>query len=568
MQHIMYMLLMKLRKPIITIIIVFSISILGFVLIPGQDEQGNPWQMDFFHAFYFVSFMGSTIGFGEIPYPFTVAQRAWATFSIYATVITWLYSIGTILSLFQDKHYQRNLQVIRFSKRVCALKEPFYIVCGYGVTGNYLAHKLQNIGINTVALDIDQLKIDQLETDSTPLFAPGLCADASAPNILNIAGINNNYCLGVLALTNNDRANLKIAIHSKLVNNNRLVISRTQSLEMTANLNSFGTDHIVDPFGIYASHLVMILTKPYQRLIYELLANPYHKIRKAPNEIKQGRWVICGFGRLGQSLYEQFRAHQIDTTFIELSPDQTHAPAGTIHGKGTEAETLKEANIESAVGIIAGTDDDADNLSIIITARDINSELITLVRQNENSNQLIFDAAKVDLVMEPGHIIANEIFIHIRTPLLTQFVVRAIRYSNDWARNLFVKISDLLNNEEMHAWTFTINQQNSPSIYDALQLGEKLPIHTILTDPRNRNIRLPALPLLVKRDNKYHLLPEENFELLENDQLLFCGQYNAQALVNWTTNNHNILRYIITGNERPDGYLWRWISSLRKQSSD
>ena len=76
MGHVFYLLLRRLRTPIITIIVVYSVSVLGFVLIPGVDDEGKPWRMDFFHAFYFVSFMGSTIGFGEIPYPFTAGQRA------------------------------------------------------------------------------------------------------------------------------------------------------------------------------------------------------------------------------------------------------------------------------------------------------------------------------------------------------------------------------------------------------------------------------------------------------------------------------------------------------------
>lgn len=567
MQHVFYLLLMRLRKPIITIITVFAISTLGFVLIPGEDAQGNPWRMDFFHAFYFVSFMGSTIGFGEIPYPFTAAQRAWTIFSIYATVIAWLYSIGTILSLLQDQNYLRHLKLVRFTRRVNALKEPFYLVCGFGVTGSYLAHKLQNINIDTVVIDVDQLQIDKLETDSIPLYAPGICADAADPNILNISGLKNSYCIGVLALTNDDRANLKIAINSKLVNPERLVISNTQSQEMTANLDSFGTDHIIDPFDTYASQMAMILTTPYQRLIYELLADPYHKINKAPHEMKLGRWVICGFGRFGQALYEQFKTHRIETTFIEITPDKKHAPPGTVWGIGTEAKTLKEANIESAVGIIAGTGDDADNLSIIITAREINPKLVTMVRQNEGSNQPIFAAANVDLIMEPGRIIANEIFLHIRAPLLTQFFAHATRCSNDWARDLFVRIVNILDKEELHAWTLTLDQQNCPSICDALNRAKKIPIQLLFADPRNREKPLAALPLLVKRNDDYHLLPKADFELHEDDQILFCGQYNTQTLVNWTAHNHNILRYLATGNESPDGYLWRWISSRNARSS-
>ena len=160
MQHVYYLLLRRLRTPIITIIVVYAISVLGFTLIPGQDDQGNPWRMDFFHAFYFVSFMGSTIGFGEIPFPFTAGQRAWTIATIYACVISWLYGIGTIFTLFQDSNYQRLIKRTNFARRVARIYEPFYLVCGYGITGNRLIHQLDSLGIRTVVIDINQRLID------------------------------------------------------------------------------------------------------------------------------------------------------------------------------------------------------------------------------------------------------------------------------------------------------------------------------------------------------------------------------------------------------------------------
>ena len=86
MNYVAYLILRRLRAPLITLIVIYSISVLGYVLIPGIDGDGDPYQMNFFQAFYFVSFMGSTIGFGEIPYEFTAAQRFWTLFCIYATV--------------------------------------------------------------------------------------------------------------------------------------------------------------------------------------------------------------------------------------------------------------------------------------------------------------------------------------------------------------------------------------------------------------------------------------------------------------------------------------------------
>ncbi|HHJ81110.1 MAG TPA: potassium transporter TrkA, partial [Candidatus Tenderia electrophaga] len=86
MHKIFALVLRRMRAPLIVLISAYAISILGLVLIPGVDDQGNPWNMSFFHAFYFVSYMATTIGFGEIPFEFTNGQRLWTTIAMYLTV--------------------------------------------------------------------------------------------------------------------------------------------------------------------------------------------------------------------------------------------------------------------------------------------------------------------------------------------------------------------------------------------------------------------------------------------------------------------------------------------------
>ncbi len=73
--------LRRLRAPLLVLIAVYTIGIVGFLLIPGQDPEGRTWHMSIFHAFYFITYTASTIGFGEIPYPFNDAQRMWTTAS-------------------------------------------------------------------------------------------------------------------------------------------------------------------------------------------------------------------------------------------------------------------------------------------------------------------------------------------------------------------------------------------------------------------------------------------------------------------------------------------------------
>ena len=62
---------------------------------PSADGSSEP--MSIFHAFYVMSYTATTIGFGEIPNPFTDAQRLWVTFSIYLSVLGWAYALGSVI---------------------------------------------------------------------------------------------------------------------------------------------------------------------------------------------------------------------------------------------------------------------------------------------------------------------------------------------------------------------------------------------------------------------------------------------------------------------------------------
>jgi len=120
----------QMRLPIIALIIGYSVSILGMVLTPGIDDQGNPWHMSFFDAFYFVSYTATTIGFGEIPYALTNAQRSWALVTIYLTVIVWFYSLGKIISLVQDPMFREALKKHHFSHQLSRIPDTFILICG------------------------------------------------------------------------------------------------------------------------------------------------------------------------------------------------------------------------------------------------------------------------------------------------------------------------------------------------------------------------------------------------------------------------------------------------------
>ena len=199
MNWIVFLILRRMRIPLAGLCTAYTLSTLGMVLMPGADNQGNTWHMDFFHAVYFITFMGSTIGFGEIPHTFSGAQRLWATVSIYLCVVSWLYAIGVLLNLLQDESLRRAIVEARFARAVRRISEPFFLVCGYGDTGRALVDGLERYGIRSVVMDIQQRQIHQLEIRNYPVYVPALCADAGREEYLIAGGVKHSLCVGVIA---------------------------------------------------------------------------------------------------------------------------------------------------------------------------------------------------------------------------------------------------------------------------------------------------------------------------------------------------------------------------------
>jgi FlaA1/EpsC-like NDP-sugar epimerase len=174
------------RAPLLLIVVSYAIALIGFVLIPGADNNGDVYHLSFFDAFYILSYTATTIGFGEIPYAFTNDQRMWMSFCIYLTVIAWFYAIGAIITLFQDPALKQGITAANFRRSVKHLHEPFYLICGYGETGSELVRALDKNELRVVVVEILQERIHELGMTDYQFNVPHLCADAKMVCIIFI----------------------------------------------------------------------------------------------------------------------------------------------------------------------------------------------------------------------------------------------------------------------------------------------------------------------------------------------------------------------------------------------
>lgn len=559
----------RMRAPLLALIGSYTLAITGLVLIPGQDLDGNPASMGFFHAFYVVVYTGTTIGFGEIPYPFTDAQRLWVALCILVTVGVWIYAVGTLIALLQDSAFQRAIAEGRFRRRVLGVRDPFYLVCGYGQTGGALVRALTDRHLHAVVIDLDQERISLLALENQREYVPALCGDARRPANLEAAGLKHPHCQGVVALTNVNETNLKIAIAAKLLHPQIQVICRADSHDIEANMASFGTDHIYDPFDTFALNMAIAIESPCLSLLVDWLGGVSGEALHEPlYPPSKGRWVICGYGRFGKAMYRHLKDQGLQMTVVEAQPDLTGVPKeGVVQGRGTEAHTLEEADIQRAVGLVAGTDNDANNLSILMTARGLNPQLFVVARENHIENYELFERAGAHVVMHPSTIIAHRIRVRLTLPLLSEFLTYARYYDNAWACELISRVAALTQDRNPHVWQIEVGEQQTPALQEAERRGSPILLDALLRDPRDRKRTLPVIALLLEHQDQRHILPEPTKRVRRGDQILFCGREEARNLLEHSLRDLHTLRYVATGEEVPEGWIWRWAARKRKARS-
>jgi Trk K+ transport system NAD-binding subunit len=552
-----FLVLRRMRTPLVVLVVIYAVSVLGLTLIPGRDGDGRPWSMGFFHAFYFMSYTATTIGFGEIPYAFTDAQRLWVTFCIYLTVIGWAYAIGTLLALLQDRSFRQALAVQRFARKVRGLREPFVLVAGYGQTGRMLGRALDAHGRRLVVVDIDPTRVDELELEAFRADVPGLVADARNPEHLVIAGLGHRRLEGVIALTNDDEANLAVTMSAALLRPDVPVVARTVSPEIAERMRAFGEPAIVNPFDRFGDHLRIALRSPSSYRLIEWLTGEPGAALPPKREPPRGRWVVCGYGRFGKEIVADLRAEGVNVTIIE--PGIAAADdASIVVGYGTEPAVLERAHLGEAACFVAATDNDTTNLSLIAAVRRANPGLYVVARRNDECNARLFAAAAADFVLVPSEVIAHEVLARVTGPLAARFIDAIPSYGESWTSDLLARLAERAGPRVPLLWRVRLTAREAPALVRWLAVGTRaVTLGDVLRDPAQPDLPLRAVALAVVRDGQSLRAPPDDYRLAVGDEILFAGRRSARQALAGMLHSDAARDRVLLGPHVPTGWLWR-----------
>jgi Trk K+ transport system NAD-binding subunit len=238
-----------------------------------------------------------------------------------------------------------------------------------------------------------------------------------------------------------------------------------------------------------------------------------------------------------------------------------------IVGSGTEARTLLEAGIHDAVGIVAGTDNDINNLSIVMTAYELNPKLFVVIRKNRRHNNELFRQFNADITMQPTDIIAHECLAHMISPLLAQFLTLIRNQPNEWSNKLISQLVEVVGENVPETWAVIVDKHHSIAISELLAMGTTVTLAHLIKNPSNREERLALVPLMLVRNNEQILIPDLSTALMEGDRILLCGMPDAKSALPHILNNSKTLAYIVDGIEVPNSIVWRWFRKLTESKS-
>ncbi|MGZ5405243.1 MAG: NAD-binding protein, partial [Nocardioides sp.] len=557
-----FLVLRRMRAPLVVLILIFAMSVLGLSLMPGQDAEGRPHRMGLFDSFYVMSYTATTIGFGELPNSFTTEQRMWVTFVIFLSVTGWAYAIGSLLSLMQDSGFRQALARRSFTRAVRRMHEPFLLLVGYGSASKMLAHSLDNMGRRFVVIDNQEGRVSDVELDSYHSDSPALLGDARDTGLMTLAGLGHANCVGVVALTGDDETNLDVAMTTALLRPDLPVTARANSRDVADRMRAFDVKEVVNPLDRFGDHLRILLRSPaaYQLMIW-LTSSPGTPLPERFARLPHGRWVVCGHDRYGDELSSDLRAEGLDVTVVEVS-------GGTVlAGEGDSKHVVESGHVADAVAFVAATENDTTNLWLVEAGKRANPGAFLVALQNRRSNAPLFAAIGMDFGLVPAEVISHEVLARLANPALMNFLPAVPHMGDAGAAVLVDRLVKKCGTGTPDLWGIRLDAEEAPALQARLDDGG-VGLADLLRDPRDRDHELDIVSLALFRDGERTMAPSGDVTLRTGDDLLLAGRLTERAALHSTLTEDPTASYVLDGRRVPAGWLWRRFSKAHASGTE
>jgi len=148
------------------------------------------------------------------------------------------------------------------------------------------------------------------------------------------------------------------------------------------------------------------------------------KVKKMINGLSN-HVIVCGYGRNGMQAVERLKAYKKPYVVIEKDKDiieKFEEDVLFVEGDANEDETLISARVHDAQYLIVTLPDDAANLFVVLSARQLNQKLFIISRASQVTSQKKLRLAGADNVIMPDKIGGDHMASLVVIPDLITFM--------------------------------------------------------------------------------------------------------------------------------------------------
>ena len=179
---------------------------------------------------------------------------------------------------------------------------------------------------------------------------------------------------------------------------------------------------------LFGVTVILLAVGSMTQAIIELELNQTFAKRRTKKMIDQlhDHYIVCGFGRVGRGA--AFELQRADVPFLVVDHHEDRVEWAIKTGMlaaladATNDETLKDAGILRAKGLIATLSSDADNLFVILSAKALNPSLKVSARVSSEQSEKKMRLAGADHVFAPYDITGNRMAQVMLKPHVFQFI--------------------------------------------------------------------------------------------------------------------------------------------------
>jgi voltage-gated potassium channel len=169
------------------------------------------------------------------------------------------------------------------------------------------------------------------------------------------------------------------------------------------------------------------LTSSVQTIVQSEMLSTFGQLHRSFKMSKlRDHFIICGAGRVGSHLIRGLKG--INDPFVVIERDRYRVEELMAQGinvlvrDATLEETLREAGVEHARGLATCLPDDADNVYVVLTARDLNPELHIVARAAEEQAESKLIRAGANRVVAPTLIGGHRMAMALTKPAVGDFL--------------------------------------------------------------------------------------------------------------------------------------------------